>query len=140
VVLGAGLLLLPGTRPAILAPPAHLQIELEHSLRTGTLKVWVDDELVVEEPLESWVKEDLFVVKVRSGHERKNVDVRPGEHEIRVQVTGDGFSASRILRGQFDGGETRRLRARQASLAGVLRKELTVGWAPSAGDATPPGQ
>ena len=145
VALGTGLIIWAGARlvgltvPAI-APPAHLQIDLEHSLRGGTLKVWVDDELVVEEPLESWVKEDLFVVKVRSGRERKTVDVRPGEHEVRVQVTGDGFSSSRFLRGQFEGGGTQRLRVRQGSLGGLLKKELTVGWAPPAGDASPADQ
>jgi len=106
-------------------PAAQLEVDLEHPLRSGVLKVWVDDELVVEEPLESRVTEDLFVVKLRAGRERKTVDVTPGQHEVRLEVSGDDFSASRSISGVFESGATRRLGLR---VSGLLRKELSVWW------------
>jgi predicted Ser/Thr protein kinase len=114
---------IPGC-PALVAP-ARLELDFQHSLRSGTLKVWIDDELALEEPLEGWVKKDLLVVKLWSGRERKTLEVRPGEHEVRLEVTGQGFVWSRSIRGQLDGGATRRLDAR---LEGMLEKELTVTW------------
>jgi hypothetical protein len=107
------------------APAAQLEVDLEHPLRSGVLKVWVDDQLVVEEPLESRVTEDLFVVKLRAGRERKTVEVTPGQHEVRLEVSGDGFSASRSISGAFDSGATHRLGVR---VSGLLKKELSVWW------------
>ena len=112
---------------AILVPPpaAQLEVDLEHPLRRGVLKVWVDDELVIEEALESRVTEDLFVVKLRAGRELKTVDVTPGQHEVRLEVSGDDFSVSRAISGAFDSGATRHLGVR---VSGLLRKELSVWW------------
>ena len=115
---------LPALRPPV--PPAHLAVELEHSLRTGTLKVWIDDELAFEEQLESRVVDDLVLFRTRRGRSQATLEVAPGEHVVRLEVTSDGFSGSRRIRGTFESGATRRLRAKAG---GLLVKELSVWWA-----------
>ena len=116
----------PGPALSIAAPPAGLEIDFEHSLRGGTLRVFVDDALALEEPLESYVAEDLVLLKVRKGRERARLDVRPGERRIRVEVESAGFNGTRRLSGDFASGGSRRLVLR---IGGLLNKELRASWA-----------
>ena len=107
------------------APQAQLEVDLEHTLRAGTLRVYVDDDLELEEPLESYVSEDLVLLKLRKGRERATIKVRAGEREVRVQLSGEGWSATRRLTGAFESGQTRRLYLR---MGGLLSKELRASW------------
>jgi hypothetical protein len=103
---GAGLLLLAGIAVALFAPwgagpavvplvePGRLEIDFEHSLKSGTLT-------------------------------EKDLDVTPGEHVVRLEVSGDGFYDSRRIRGEFESGVTRRLVAR---IGGLIKKELSLVW------------
>jgi serine/threonine-protein kinase len=125
LVSGDGALGPAGPLASLAAPAAQLEVDLEHSLRSGTLRVYVDDDLALEEPLESYVSEDLVLLKLRKGRERATLKVRPGEREVRVQVTGDGFNGSRRLSGGFESGQTRRLYIR---MGGLLNKELRASW------------
>jgi hypothetical protein len=109
--------------------PALLEVRLDHSLKGGTLRVWVDEDLVIEEPLSSRVTDDLLVVKLRRGRAEKTVEVPPGEHAVRVQVSGEGLNASRTIDGVFASGATERL---VAEAGGILKKELRLYWTPSA--------
>jgi serine/threonine-protein kinase len=112
--------------PRLLAPPpAQLEIAFEHPLRTGTLRIWVDDDMLLEEPLESRVVEDLKVFRVRKGRAEALLDVPPGERVVRVAVDGDGFSSSKRIRGTFESGARQRLEAR---VSGLLGKELSLWW------------
>jgi hypothetical protein len=134
---GAGLLLLVGIAVALFAPwgagpavvplvePGRLEIDFEHSLKSGTLKVWLDDELVVEETLESRVTSKVLSFRFRKGRTEKDLDVTPGEHVVRLEVSGDGFHDSRRIRGDFESGVTRRLVAR---IGGLIKKELELVW------------
>lgn len=114
-----------GPLASLAAPPAQLEVDLEHSLRGGTLRVYVDDDLALEEPLESYVSEDLVLLKLRKGRERATIKIKPGEREVRVQLSGDGWSATRRLTGGFESGQTRRLYLR---MGGLLNKELRASW------------
>ena len=113
----------PSAAPSVM--PARLEVELEHSLKSGTLRVWVDDVLAVEELLESRVTRKVLFVKSRRGREETFLEVAPGERTIRLQVDSGGFSEARLIRGTFTSGETRRLGAR---VAGFLSKELKLAW------------
>jgi hypothetical protein len=115
-----------GSALSIAVPPAGLEIDFEHSLRGGTLRVFVDDALALEEPLESYVAEDLVVLKLRKGRERVRLDVPPGTRQVRVEVESSGFSATRRLSGDFASGASRRLVLR---IGGLLSKELRASWA-----------
>jgi hypothetical protein len=112
--------------PRLLAPPpAQLEVAFEHPLRTGTLRIWVDDEIRLEEPLESRVVEDLKLFRVRKGRAEALLEVPPGERVVRVAVDGDGFRSSKRIRGTFESGARQRLEAR---VGGLLGKELSLWW------------
>jgi hypothetical protein len=129
--LGLGLLVLllaaAGLRLAGVGASAEVELNFEHPLRSGVVRVFVDDDLALKEPLESAVKEDLVLLKVRRGRVRKVFSVRPGERRLRLEVEGDSYDGSRTVEGRFEGGETRRLEAR---LGGLLKKELSLWLAP----------
>ncbi len=108
------------------ASAAHVEVNFEHSLRNGVLKVFVDDGLVLEESLEGR-QEDMIVVKVWRGRLRKSFDVRPGNRKVRLEVVGESFNGTQRIDGRLERGETRRLEVR---LGGLLRKELTAWWGP----------
>ena len=111
---------------SIASPPGRLEIDFTHSLRGGTLRVFVDDALALEEPLESYVSEDLVLLKLRKGRERARLEVAPGEHQIRVEVESAGFNGTRRLSGDFASGGSRRL---VLQIGGLLTKELRASWA-----------
>jgi serine/threonine-protein kinase len=129
----------PPLRPSTLAPPpsavspkskrpsaepGHLHIDFEHPLETGTLRVWVDDELVVDQRLTSRVHKEALVFKVRKGNVVELLDVSPGSHEVRVQVKWEDNEKTERISGVFKAGVTKRL---EASL-GWLRKNLSLDW------------
>jgi serine/threonine-protein kinase len=115
---------LPGFSLPALVVPARLHVDFEHHLQWGTLRVFVDDVQVLEEPLESRVVKKVLTVRIRKGTISKLVDVPPGEHNVRVQVQGDGWDESRRIRGSFESGATRRLDAGLSRLS----KEVTLQW------------
>jgi serine/threonine-protein kinase len=117
---------LPVPAPSPVPPPttasAHLVLAVEHPFKWGTLRVWVDDQIRVEEPLESRPVKKLLLFKGRKGRETEVLAVTPGPHVIRVRVQGERFNASRTIRGTFKDGDTRSLEVR------VRGKELALGW------------
>jgi protein kinase-like protein len=118
---------LPIPLPSLLATeaPGHLEIDFEHPLRSGTLRVYVDDEEVLEEALSGKVTRKILSFRMRKGSTNQVLDVTPGEHVIRVEVDSSGFGASRRIRGIFKSGETRRL---EATVDGLIKKDLTLTW------------
>jgi hypothetical protein len=109
---------------SVVPPPAQLQIAFEHGLRSGTFKVWVDEDLKVEEDLEGRVTKKVLGYNVRKGSLSETLTVSPEEHVIRVEVSGSDFSKSQRIRGTFESGTTRRL---NVSL-GTLFKDLNMVW------------
>jgi serine/threonine-protein kinase len=122
----AGARVLPSLPLPTVAEPGHLDINFRHPLKSGTLKVWVDDDLVVEEALSARVTRRVLDFNIqRKGSVNQILDVAPGEHVVRVEVEGSGFSSSRRIRGIFKSGDTRHL---DAEVGGLLKKELTLAW------------
>jgi len=115
----------PGLGPLVASAP--VEINFEHPLKSGVLKVFVDDDLVLEEALESWVKDDLVVVKVRKGRLTKTFNVPAGDRVLRLEVDGEGYRGSRTIEARFEAGEARRLEAR---LGGLVKKDLSAWLAP----------
>jgi hypothetical protein len=111
--------------PAPTTEPGHLEIAFEHPLRSGTLRVYVDDAQVLEEALSGKVTKKILSVRLRKGSIEKVLDIAPGEHVIRIEVDGSGWDGSRRIRGTFKSGETRRL---EATLDGLIKKDLTLVW------------
>jgi serine/threonine-protein kinase len=105
--------------------PARLDFELEHGLKAGALKVFVDDAVVLERQLGAPVRRKIVFYKQRRQVLRETFEVRPGEHTVRVQVTMDGETWSQRIRGDFASGKARKL---VSSFGGIIGKDLELGW------------
>src|ERR1022692_84937 len=76
----------PGTTPT----PATLAIEVDHQFPQAHLSIWVDDELTYTHLLEGTERKRLIVFRHVQGHELHAMQISPGKHLLRVQVTSDG--------------------------------------------------
>jgi serine/threonine-protein kinase len=111
----------PVPTPPATAPPrpppryARLAFNFEHRLQAGTLRVWVDEELLLDESLDSEKTRKVGEV----------LEVLPGDHEIRVEVAWDDNVKTKRISGAFEADSTRRLSAR---VGGLLKKGLSLKW------------
>jgi serine/threonine-protein kinase len=104
--------------------PGRLRIDFDHPLRRGRLRVFVDDELALEERLSGQQKKKALVFKMHEGSFRDELEVPPGVHEVRVEVRWDDNVKHERIVGNFRSGATRRL---EASL-GRIRRDLKLEW------------
>jgi serine/threonine-protein kinase len=112
------------TPPADEGDPGHLAIQFEHHLRRGNLRVWVDGDPVFDEDFDAQVTRRILALKLRRGVVQEVLTLRPGRHEVTVQVTwGDNVKKSRIS-GTFAPGATRRLDVAVARIGG----RLSLDW------------
>jgi len=94
----------PATSPA--TAPATLEIEVEHRFAEAQLSIWVDDRLTYTHQLEGTDKKHLVVFHHVQGHEFHAMQVSPGKHSLKVQVTSDGaaYDQSATAEGEFVSG------------------------------------
>jgi serine/threonine protein kinase len=104
--------------------PGHLAIDFEHPLKAGRLRVWVDGDMVLDEKLSSRTSKKALGFNFSQGSLTQTIDVRPGQHTIRAQVTWEDDDKTESIAGTFKPGVTRRLEVR----LGRLRKNLSLGW------------
>jgi hypothetical protein len=106
--------------------PARLVIDLEHTLKSGTLRVWVDEESVLQEGLDSRVTKRFAGIDLRKGRRQDSLEVSPGRHEIRVQVAWDDNVKTQSIWATFKPGTERRLEARLRGVGGL--RDLALHW------------
>jgi serine/threonine-protein kinase len=104
--------------------PAKLGIDFEHPLRRGRLKIFVDDELILDQRLSGQQTKKAVVFTVHEGTFRDELDVAPGLHEVRIEVAWDDNTKIERIVGNFRSGASRKL---EASL-GRYRKDLKLEW------------
>ena len=63
---------------------------MEHNFAEAHLSIWVDDRLTYTHLLEGTDKKHLVVFHHVQGHEFHAMQVSPGKHRLRVQMTSDG--------------------------------------------------
>ncbi len=103
---------------------AQLFIDFEHPLKSGTMRLWLDGDLLLEQPLDSRVTQNIAGLKLRKGSMGKVFAVSPGRHEVKVQVAWDENLKSEAISGLFRAGSGRHLEIR----VGRLLKNLSVEW------------
>ncbi len=114
----------PPPPPRIAPAVGRLRIVFDHPLKAGALKVWVDDELVIEEKLTSIIEKKALVFRMRKGTFTDVLEVKPGWHQLRVEVAWEDNKKTQKIMGRFRGGSTRIL---DVSL-GRLLKDLDLEW------------
>ncbi len=104
--------------------PGRLRIDFDHPLQSGTLRIFVDDKLALEERLAGQKKNKALLFKLHEGSFQDELEVSSGLHEVRVEVLWeDNMRRERIV-GNFRPGATRRL---EVSL-GRIRRDLQLEW------------
>ncbi len=107
--------------------PARLTFSFEHSLKSGALRVWVDDQPVIEEDIGGRVTKEIAGSKRRKGRISDTFEVAPGRREVRVQVSWDDNVKTENAWANFKAGSMLRLKAKLGGLGG-LRKDLSLEW------------
>ena len=88
-----------------------LEIEVDHKFAEAHLAIWVDDELTYTHPLQGIDKKHLVVFHRIQGHEFHAVQISPGKHLLRIQVTsGANPAESAMVEGEFVSGVEKMLR------------------------------
>ena len=103
---------------------ASLAVTVEHSLKRGRLRLWVDGTLRLEKALR-----DRIATRVASrpgrGSTRGVIELEPGAHEVKVEVAWDDEVRTERAKATFRPGDRRVLAAR---LGGFFRKTLSLRW------------
>jgi serine/threonine-protein kinase len=66
---------------------SRIRMTVEHPFENGRLIVWIDGVLVHETKLQAQGSKRIVAFKVREGRAETLLDVEPGPHEVRVEVT-----------------------------------------------------
>ena len=103
--------------------PARLRVEFDHPLRRGKLRVFVDDQLTLEQRLSGQETKKALVFTMHEGNFSDELEVTPGLHEVRMEVVwDDNVKVERIV-GSFRSGVTRKLEASLGRYRGGLKLE-----------------
>jgi hypothetical protein len=106
------------------AQAGRLRIDFDYPFKSGTLRVYVDDELEIEEQLAGQQRKKALVFRTHAGSFREDLEVSPGLHEVRVEVRWENNVRKERIIGKFRSGATQRL---EASL-GLIRRDLNLEW------------
>jgi hypothetical protein len=116
----------PGVAPLA---SASLTIDFRHSLRSGFLSVFVDEQKAFEEELSGRITSRVLGFERRRGHLLETLAVQPGRRRIRAEVwPGKRRSASSVA--TFKEGATRRLVVSLYGLTKSLSLDLEKRPAP----------
>jgi serine/threonine protein kinase len=107
--------------------PAQLVVDFEHTLKSGLLRIFVDDEAVMRQSLGGKVTKRILGIPIRRGRMTETIEIAPGRHTLRVQVSWDDTVKTEEARASFEPGGRKTLRARLGSIGG-LRKNLSLDW------------
>lgn len=110
--------------PGVSPEAGKLAIDFEHTLRSGLLRIWLDEELIVEQRVAGQASKKGLVFTVRKGSYKDVLEVQPGRHTLRVKVVWEDNEKTERIVGTFKPRVTRRLQVR----LGRLRKNLSLEW------------
>ena len=102
----------------------RLEVDFEHHLRSGRLQIWVDDDEVLDEALDSRVTKQILSLRLRKGALQQVLPVPAGRHEIRARLQWSDKVRTRRTTATFEAGQTRTLRVRVSRVF----NDLSLGW------------
>jgi serine/threonine-protein kinase len=106
------------------AARSRMRLSVEHPFENGRLIVWIDGVLVYETKLSAPVSRKIVAFKLREGRAETLLDVAPGPHEVRVEVTWDQGRRASTKVIDVARGSTGLLEAR----VGRMTKDLNLSW------------
>jgi hypothetical protein len=102
----------------------RLEVDFEHHLRSGRIQIWVDDDQVLDEALDSRVTKKILSLRLRKGALQQVLPIPAGHHELRVRLQWSGKVRTRRTTVTFEDGQTRTLRVRVSRVF----NDLSLGW------------
>jgi serine/threonine-protein kinase len=114
----------PTAAPSNPNQPPQLVVEFEHSLKEGTLRIFVDDLLVVDQPFGGKITRKVVGLEMRKGHLTETLEIAPGLRNIKVEVSWEKNVKTERSQTFFNPGRRLRLKAK----LGGLRKNLSLEW------------
>lgn len=119
----------PGPAPVVTTPPpsltkGRLSVNLEHHLKSGSLLLWVDGKLVLNEKLDSRVTKKVVFFRMRQGSLQEVLTLSPGRHEVRAEVRSGKDVRTERISGTFKAGATKRLEIRLSRFLG----KMSLAW------------
>jgi serine/threonine protein kinase len=110
--------------PSPEAEKTRIRLTVEHPFENGRLVAWIDGVLVYEMKLQAPVSKKVVAFKVREGRAEKLLDLEPGRHEVRVEVTWEQDHRVRTKVVDVAPGSTGLLEVR----VGRMSKDLRLEW------------
>ena len=101
--------------------PVSLMIEVYHKFAEAQLTIWVDDRLAYTHQLEGTDKKHLVLFHQVQGHEFHAMQISPGKHHLKVQVTSDAtrYTGLAAVTGDFVSGHENVLRVNFSKSGGM---------------------
>jgi len=121
----------PVVRPSSsAAAQSRIRLSVEHPFENARLIVWIDGVLVHESKLQASQSRRIVAFKVLEGRAEELLDVEPGPHEVRVEVTWEQNRRTSTKVINVAPGSTGLLEAR----VGRMTKDLSLSWSRLAKD------
>jgi serine/threonine-protein kinase len=109
---------------------SRIRLSVAHPFEDARLIVWVDGVLVHDAKLQASASRRIVAFKVREGHSEKMLEVEPGPHEVRVEVTWPQGRTARTKVVDVAANATGLLEAK----VGRMSKDLSLTWSRLAKD------
>jgi serine/threonine-protein kinase len=109
--------------PAAAKPMGQLAIHMEHHLKSGKVRVFLDGKLLLQDDLDARVSRKILFFSLRKGLVQEVLNVSPGRHELRVEVRWDDNAETKRITGTFKPGVTRHLEIGVSRIGGNLSLE-----------------
>jgi hypothetical protein len=93
--------LLLGLHTALPGKDASLQLNVQHSMRSARLSLWVDGDLAYSQDLVGNSKRKFGLIPSVQGSLSKRLAVAAGIHLIKVQIVADGGKRENTISGDF---------------------------------------
>jgi len=112
---------------------SSLRLNVQHSVRSGQLSVWVDGDLTYTGGLVGTPKRKFGLIPGVQGSLSETLAIAPGMHRIKVQVASDGGVRENTISGDF-------AHNRQETLSvNASRADLSLNWQSMNGQFTEAG-
>jgi hypothetical protein len=121
-----------GVSAFVFLPSATLQLVCRHDLRSATLTVSVDGDVVHTDTLTGVVRKWLGVLERTEGTYVRALPVSAGRHVVTVSLRAPGYDRTRSIQGEFS-------RGTESTLSVDAVHGLSLAWRGRAGGASTAG-
>jgi serine/threonine-protein kinase len=109
--------------PTAAVARSTLRVTIKHPIKSGRLRLLVDEQMVLDVPLEAKPKKKLLAFKMTGEEIEKTIELESGRHDLRVIVNADDGERTQTMSARFQPSATRDL-----TIEIARRKKLSFAW------------